>query len=90
MYTCIHIYYTYHCVSFNPPFSVQFSSLTQLCLTLGNPMNHNMPGLPVHHQLLEFTQTHVPRVSEAIQPCHPLPSHSPSAPNPSQPQRLFQ
>ena len=73
-----------------PISSVQFTSVVQLCLTLGNPMNCSMPGLPGHHQLPEFTQTHVHRVSEAIQPCHPLPSHSPSAPNPSQPQRLFQ
>ena len=50
----------------------------------GNPMNHSTPGLPVHHQLLEFTQTHVHRVSDAIQPSHPLSSPSPPAPNPSQ------
>ena len=47
-------------------------------------MNHSTPGLPVHHQLLEFTQTHVHRVSDAIQPSHPLSSPSPPAPNPSQ------
>ena len=72
--------------------SVQFSSVTQSCLTLCDPMNRSMPGLPVHHQLLEFTQTHVHRVSEthihrvsdAIQPSHPLSSLSPPAPNPSQ------
>ena len=71
-------------------FSVQFSSVAQLCPTLHNPMNHSTPGLPVHHQLPEFTQTHVHQVSDAIQPSHPLSSPSPPAPNPSQPQGLFQ
>ena len=52
--------------------SVQFSSVTQSCPTLCNPMNCSMPGLPVHHQLPEFTQTHVHRVSDAIKPSHPL------------------
>ena len=51
-----------------------FSSVTQSCLTLCNPMNHSMPGLPVHHQLPEFTQTHIHRVGDAIQPSHPLSS----------------
>ena len=60
------------------------------CLTLCNPMNCSMPGLPVHHQHLEFTQTHVHRVGDAIQPSHPLSSPSPPAPNPSQHQSLFQ
>ena len=69
--------------------SVQFSSVTQLCLTLRDPMNRSTPGLPVHHQLPEFTQTHVHRVSDAIQPSHPLSSPSPPAPNPSQHQSLF-
>ena len=68
--------------------SVQFSSVTQSCLTLCDPMNHSTPGLPVHHQLLEFTQTHVHRVGDAIQPSHPLSSPSPPAPNPSQHQGL--
>ena len=72
------------------PFSVQFSSVTQSCPTLRNPMNRSMPGLPVHHQLLEFTQTHVHRVGDASQPSHPLSSPSPPAPNPSQHQSLFQ
>ena len=54
--------------------SVQFSSVTQSRPTLCNPMNHSTPGFPVHHQLLEFTQTHVHRVSDAIQPSHPLSS----------------
>ena len=70
--------------------SVQFSSVAQLCLSLCDPMNHSMPGLPVHHQLPEFTQTHVHRVGDAIQPSHPLSSPSPPAPNPSQHQGLFQ
>jgi len=54
--------------------SVQLSSVAQSCPTLCDPMNHSTPGLPVHHQLLEFTQTHVHRVSDAIQPSHPLSS----------------
>ena len=64
--------------------SVQFSSVPQSCPTLCNPINHSMPGLPVHHQLPEFTQTHVHRVGDAIQPSHPLLSPSPLAPNRSQ------
>ena len=71
-------------------YSVQFSSVTQSCLTLCDPMNRSTPGLPVHHQLLEFTQTHVHRVSDAIQPSHPLSSPFPPAPNPSQHQSTFQ
>ena len=70
--------------------SVQFSSVTQSCPTLCDPMNRSTPGLPVHHQLPEFTQTHVHRVGDAIQPSHPLSSPSPPAPNPSQHQGLFQ
>ena len=70
--------------------SVQFSSVAQSCPTLCDPMNRSTPGLPVHHQLPEFTQTHVHRVGDAIQPSHPLLSPSPSAPNPSQHQSLFQ
>ena len=64
--------------------SVQFSSVAQSCPTLSDPMNCSMPGLPVHHQLLEFTQTHVHWVGDAIQPSHPLSSPCPPAPNPSQ------
>ena len=64
------------------PCSVQFSSVAQSCLTLCDPMNHSMPGLPVHHQLPEFTQTHVHQVGDAIQPSHPLSSPFPSSPNP--------
>ena len=62
---------------------IQFSSVAQSCPTLCNPMNCSMPGLPAHHQLPEFTQTHVHQVSDAIQPSHPLSSPSPPAPNPS-------
>ena len=69
---------------------VQFSSVAQLCLTLCDPMNHSTPGLPVHHQLPEFTQIYVHRVGGGIQPSHPLPSPSPPVPNPSQHQSLFQ
>ena len=68
---------------------LQFSSVTQSCLTLCNPMNRSTPGLPVHHQLLEFTQTYIHRVGNAIQPSYPLSSPSPPAPNPSQHQSLF-
>ena len=70
--------------------SVQFSSVAQSCLTLCHPMNCSTPGLPAHHQLSEFTETHVHRVSDAIQPSHPLSSPSPPAPNLSQHQSLFQ
>ena len=70
--------------------SVQFISVAQSFLTLCDPMNCSTPGLPVHHQLPEFTQTHIHRVSDAIQPSHPLLSPSSPAPNPSQHQSLFQ
>ena len=69
---------------------LQFSSIAQSCPTLCNPMSRSMPGLPVYHQLPEFTQTHVHRVGGAIQPSHPLSSPSAPAPNPSQHQSLFQ
>ena len=62
--------------------SVQFSSVTQSCLTLCDPMNCSTPGLPVHHQLPEFTQTHAHQVGHAIKPSHPLSSPSPPAPIP--------
>ena len=65
-------------------FIYQFSSVAQSCLTLCDPINCSMPGLPVHHQLPEFTQTHVPQVGDAIQPSHPLWSPSPPALKPSQ------
>ena len=76
------IYYMRYSIS-----SVQSLSRVQLVVT---PMNRSTPGLPVHHQLLKFTQTHVHQVSDAIQPSHPLLSPSPPAPNPSQNQSLFQ
>ena len=79
-----------HLQSFPEFSSVQFSSVAQLCPTLCDPINCSTPGLPVHHQLPEFTQTHIHRVSDAIQPSHPLLSPSPPAPNPSQHQSLFQ
>ena len=68
----------------------QFISVAQSCPTLCDPMNHSTPGLPVHHQFLEFTQTHIHRVRDAIQPSHPRSSPSPPAPNPSQHQSLSQ
>ena len=68
---------------------VQFNSVPQSCPTLCNPMNHSMPGFPVHHQLPESTQTHVHWVCDAIQPSHPLSSPSPPALNLSQHQGLF-
>ena len=67
----------------------QFSSVAQSCPTLCDPMNCSTPGLPVHHQLLEVTQTHVHRDGDAIRPSHPLSSPSPPALNPSQHQSLF-
>ena len=70
--------------------SVQFSSVAHSCPTLCDPMNRSTPGLPVHHQLPEFTQTHVHRVSDVIQPSDPLSSPFPPAPNSSQHQSLFQ
>ena len=69
--------------------SVQFNSVARR-VRLCDPMNCSTTGLPVHHQLPEFTQTHVHRVGDAIQPSHPLSSPSPPAPNPSQHQGLFQ
>ena len=77
---------TYFMVDFKRFSSVQSLSCVQLC----DPMNRSTPGLPVHHQLPEFTQTHIHRVGDAIQPSHPLSSPSPPAPNPSQHQNLFQ
>ena len=70
--------------------TVQFSSVAQSCLILCDTMNCSAPGLPVHHQLPESTQTHVHRVADAIQLSHPLSSPSPPAPNSSQHQSLFQ
>ena len=79
------IMHVYHCW-----LSVQFSSVAHSCLTLWEPMNHSMPGLPVHHQLLEFTQPHIHRVNDVNQPPYPLSSPSPPAPNSSKHQCLFQ
>ena len=71
--------------SMSPPdVSDQIRSVAQSCPTLRDPMNRSTPGLPVHHQLPEFTETHVHRVNDAIQPSHPLSSPPPLAPNPSQ------
>ena len=67
----------------------QIRSVSQSCPTLCDPMNRSTPGLPVHHQVPEFTQTHIHRVSDAIQPSHPLSAPSPPPPNPSQHQGLF-
>ena len=77
-------------ITLNAFSSVQFSSVAQSCLTLCNPMNSSTPGLPVHHQLPESTQTHMHRVGDAIQPSHPLSSPFPPALNPSHHQGLFQ
>ena len=92
-----HFYYLYYfvpseCLTYNlcSSSSVQFSSVTQSCPTLCDPMNLSTPGLPVHHQRPKFTQTHIHRLNDAIQPSHPLSSPSPLAPNPSQDQSLFQ
>ena len=80
--------YMLHVLLFNATL-VQFSSVAQLCSTLCDSMDCNMPGFPVHHQLQEFTQTHVHWVSDAIQPSHPLLSPSPPAFSLSQHQSLF-
>ena len=86
-----HVFITFKSrVIYSLHLALQFSSVTQSCQTLCNPMNCSTPGLPVHHHLQEFTQTHVHRVGDAIQPSHPLLSLSPPAPNPSQHQSLFQ
>ena len=69
---------------------LHFTSVAQSCPTLCDPMNRSTPGLPVHHQRPEFTHTHIHRISDAIQPSHPLSSPSPPAANPSQHQGLFQ
>jgi len=79
-----------HLVSKNYFYYVQSSSVTLPCPTLCDPMNRSTPGLPVHHQLPEFIQTHVHQVGDAIQPSYPLSSPTPPAPNPSQHQSLFQ
>ena len=86
-----HIYYYIACLKDNVvSFSDQIGSVAQSCPTLCDPMNRSTLGLPVHHHLPEFTETHVYQVSDAIQPFHPLSSPSPPAPNPSQHQSLLQ
>ena len=90
VFTVLSIFLAYFCIVLKRRFaffssgSDQIRSVPQSCPTLCDPMNCSMPGLPVPHQLPEFTQTHVHRVSDAIQPYHPLSSPSPPAPNPSQ------
>ena len=86
----IHMKLMMHIVTTLFKYAPQFSSVAQSCPTLCDPMNRSTPGLPVHHQLPEFTQTHIHRVSDAIQPSHPLLTPFPPAPNPSQHQSLFQ
>ena len=86
----IRVWFFHSCIPRPSLVFSQFSSVAQSCPTLCDPVNSSTPGLPVHHQLPEFTQTHVHRVSDAIQPSHPLSSPSPPAPNPSQHQNLFQ
>ena len=85
-----HLYFSFLSRTSLCVLSPQFTSVFQSCPTLCDPMNRSTPGLPVHQQLLESTQTHVHRVGDAIQPFHPLSSPSPPAPNPSQHQSLFQ
>ena len=88
--------FSWFCVHSFLPFSksqlssIQFISVAQSCPTLCDPVSRSTPGLPVHHQLRAFTQTHVHWVSDAIQPSHPVSSPSPPAPNPSQHLGLFQ
>ena len=86
VYTCIGIYVCLHVYAY----MYQIRSVAKSFPTLCDPMNRSTPGLPVHHLLPEFTETHVHRVSDAIRPSHPLSSPSPPAPNPSQHQSLFQ
>ena len=92
LYMCVYIciYICIHTHTSLSQTSVQFISVAQSCLTLCDPMDCSMPGLPVHHQLLKFTQTHVHWVGDAIQPSHPLLSPSPPAFSLYQHQGLFQ
>ena len=87
LWSCVFV--PFPLLQWTPVIEFQFTSVAQSCLTLCDPMNHSTPGLPVHHQLLEFTQTHVHRVGDAIQPSHPLSTASPLAFNLSQYQGLF-
>ena len=84
------VLFSLHLLEFLIVFLLLVFSVTQSCPTLCDPMNYSMPGLSVHHQLPEFTQTHVHWVGDAIQPSHPLSSPSPPTLNPSQHQSLFQ
>ena len=86
----IYIYIRLLKITLVPYLMAQFSSVTRSCLTLCDPMHCSMPDLPVHHQLPAFTQIHVHRVGDAIQPFHPLSSPSPPTFNLSQHQGLFQ
>ena len=88
---CIYLILVPYCFDFYSfvELSVQFSSVTQSCPTLWDPMDCNTPGFPVHHQHPELNQTHVHRIGDGIQPFHPLSSPSPSAFNLSQYQDLF-
>ena len=92
--SCFGRWILYHWATWEAQWSISsvlpFSSVSQSCPTLCDPNNCSTPGLPAHHQLLEFTQTHVHWVSDAIHPSHPLLSPSPPAPSPSQHQGLFQ
>ena len=83
---CSHFHFHFHVKGA----SVQFSSVAQLCPTLCDPTNRSTPGLPVHHQLPEFAQTHAHQVRDAIQLSHPQSTPSPPALNPSQHRSLFQ
>ena len=83
-YLCLYLWKSLELID-----AVQFSSVSQSCPTLCNPINRSTPGLPVHHQLPEFTQIHIHWVNDAIQPSHPLSSPSPPAPNPSQHHTVF-
>ena len=89
-HTHTHTYTDIHPWSPSSKSPIQFNSVAQLCPILCDPMNRSTPGLPVHHHLPEFTQTHIHRVSDAIQPSHPLSSPFPPAPKPSQHQSLYQ
>ena len=89
LYSSFFFYFLFLTLLFLWLSNIQFSSAAHLCPTICDPMDCSMPGLPVHHQLPEFTHTHVHRVGDAIQPCHPLLSPSPPALNLSQHQGLF-
>ena len=89
LYTLLISFCVLHLLTFTGYTSLMFSSVAQLCPTLWDPMDGSMPGLPVHHQLLEFTQTHVHWVGDPFQPSHPLLSPSPPTFNLSQHQGIL-